>query len=66
MLSASISLIPYTVRPQHNSSREMVVQVLRNAQLFRQRNIIVCSPRDLRDHLIELVLKTVSELKAAV
>ncbi|XP_076450364.1 glutamate receptor ionotropic, kainate 3-like [Babylonia areolata] len=56
MLAAGISLIPYTVQPRQPNAREMVRQVLRNAQLFRQWHIIVCSPRDVRDRLIELVL----------
>ncbi|KAL8624081.1 hypothetical protein ACOMHN_019503 [Nucella lapillus] len=56
MLGGGISLIPYTVQPRHSSAREMVLQILRNARLFRQWHIIVCSPRDVRDRLIEIVL----------
>ena len=62
MLSAGISLIPYTVHPTDSESRESVMQVLRNAQLFRQHNVIICSPRDARDNLIHLVLDVVSKI----
>ncbi|KAK7486433.1 hypothetical protein BaRGS_00022357 [Batillaria attramentaria] len=56
MLSAGISLIPYTVNPSLPNVKASVQEVLRNALLFRQLYVIVCSPRDSKDKLIELVL----------
>ncbi|PVD33742.1 hypothetical protein C0Q70_05002 [Pomacea canaliculata] len=57
MLGVGISLIPYTLDPRGQEAEKMVQEVLRNAQLFRQKHLIVCSPRDARDRLIHLVLR---------
>ncbi|XP_059178354.1 glutamate receptor 2-like [Physella acuta] len=56
MLNRGLSLIPFTVNPRGRNYNASVVELLRNARLSRQTRIIVCSPRDSRDHLIESVL----------
>lgn len=63
MLGVGISLIPYTLDPRGQEAEKMVQEVLRNAQLFRQKHLIVCSPRDARDRLIHLVLRMVGLLR---
>ena len=56
MLNSGVSLIPYTVDPKSHRVKEMTREILRNVQLSRQKRVIVCSPRDVRDNLIEIVL----------
>ncbi|KAH9518753.1 hypothetical protein Btru_006150 [Bulinus truncatus] len=56
MLNNSLSLIPFTVDPRSSNIDISVQEVLGNAKLSSQTRIIVCSPRDSRDHLIRKVL----------
>ncbi|XP_050409524.1 glutamate receptor 2 [Patella vulgata] len=57
LLNKQVSLIPYSVEARSDKAEAMIKEILRNARLSRQRHIIVCSPRDERDKLIEKVLK---------
>ncbi|CAG5126811.1 unnamed protein product, partial [Candidula unifasciata] len=56
MLNHSLSVIPYTVQPQSVILSSSLQELLTNAKLYSQRQILICSPRDARDNLIEAVL----------
>ncbi|XP_035825510.1 uncharacterized protein LOC101862347 [Aplysia californica] len=63
MLNHSLSLIPFTVEPRDPEVRTALSELLRNAKMFRQTQVLVCSPRDYRDQLIENILKEVSYIE---
>lgn len=60
MVEHNISPISYTLKfAKHQKMRESAGEVLRNVQLLQQKKIIICSPRDEKYNLIQLVLAEV-------
>ncbi|WAR02300.1 GRIA2-like protein [Mya arenaria] len=59
MVENNISPISYTLR-----MRDGAAEVLRNVQLLEQKKIVICSPRDDKYNLIQMVLDETTHLKA--
>ncbi|CAG5120360.1 unnamed protein product, partial [Candidula unifasciata] len=56
LLNHSLSVIPYTVDPKSPTLTASLREFLINAKMYLQTQLLVCSPRDPRDKLIEAVL----------
>ncbi|BFZ15989.1 hypothetical protein BsWGS_19028 [Bradybaena similaris] len=57
LLSHSLSIIPYTVDRNESTLTTSLREFLINAKMYLQTKLLICSPRDPRDKLIEAVLK---------
>ncbi|XP_045175501.2 glutamate receptor ionotropic, kainate 2-like [Mercenaria mercenaria] len=58
MVEHNISPISYTLRYQNEEEmKESTDEVLRNVQLLEQKRIVICSPRDEKYNLIQMVLE---------
>ncbi|XP_071100434.1 glutamate receptor 2-like [Haliotis cracherodii] len=55
MVGRGISVIPYSIDPEE--ARKMIKQAMRNFQLLNQKQVVMCSPRDAKDRLIQQLLK---------
>ena len=63
MVENNISPISYTLRFAENwRMKRSAAEVLRNVQLLRQKKIVICSPRDEKYNLIQMVLHEVDTL----
>ena len=64
MIANQISPISYALQmTSEDDIRNQTVGVLRSAQLLRQEIVLICSPRDHKHKLIQIVLEGVSLLK---
>ncbi|XP_052229590.1 glutamate receptor 2-like [Dreissena polymorpha] len=62
MVEHNISPITYTLKfsEMEDEMRNKTAEVLRNVQLLEQKHIVICSPRDDKYNLIQLVLEEAS------
>lgn len=61
MMKREISPIAYSLDvTSREKMEEQTSELLRTAQLLNIRTVVVCSPRDYRQRIIETVLNTVS------
>lgn len=64
MVEHNISPISYTLRYEDEfTMKEHADEVLRNVQLLEQKRIVICSPRDEKYNLIQMVLQQVNILQ---
>ncbi|XP_067655114.1 glutamate receptor 2-like [Haliotis asinina] len=56
MVGRGISVIPYSIDPKE-PKKKMIKQAMRNFQLLSQKQVVMCSPRDAKDRLIQQLLR---------